>query len=297
MIKLGIIGSSDGNGHPYSWSAIFNGYDREKIQNCGYPVIPQYLEKRNYPDEYLCHLAKVDGIWTQEIVQSNHIAKSTLIPNVYTNLSDLIRNVDAVLLARDDSENHLQFLKEISKYRRPVYIDKPIATNEQSLIQIIDLISDSSKFFSCSAFRFHPKLKELSSIIEQNPRDVRIKGVIPKSWEKYSVHLLDPMVQLLPANLSLLRSERREFRGVGVNVKFFFERNITANITTTGKAEGDISFSVKIYDETYNIDFGDTFFFFRAALNHFIEDYVSNSSKKCLLKYHKLVKLIACGIS
>ena len=24
-LKLGIIGLSEGNGHPYSWSAIFNG--------------------------------------------------------------------------------------------------------------------------------------------------------------------------------------------------------------------------------------------------------------------------------
>lgn len=26
-ISLGIIGMTPGNGHPYSWSAIFNGYD------------------------------------------------------------------------------------------------------------------------------------------------------------------------------------------------------------------------------------------------------------------------------
>jgi hypothetical protein len=29
-VRLGIIGASPGNGHPYSWSAFFNGYD-EKI--------------------------------------------------------------------------------------------------------------------------------------------------------------------------------------------------------------------------------------------------------------------------
>ena len=34
-LKIGIIGSSDGNGHPYSWSAIFNGYNKKlwKIVN------------------------------------------------------------------------------------------------------------------------------------------------------------------------------------------------------------------------------------------------------------------------
>lgn len=27
-IRLGMVGMTEGNGHPYSWSAIFNGYDR-----------------------------------------------------------------------------------------------------------------------------------------------------------------------------------------------------------------------------------------------------------------------------
>ena len=40
-IKLGIIGMSDGNGHPYSWSAIFNGYNRDEMQKCTFPVIPE----------------------------------------------------------------------------------------------------------------------------------------------------------------------------------------------------------------------------------------------------------------
>ena len=44
MLKLGIIGLSEGNGHPYSWSAIINGsYAPEIMAECGYPTIPAYL--------------------------------------------------------------------------------------------------------------------------------------------------------------------------------------------------------------------------------------------------------------
>ena len=32
-IRLGMIGMNDGNGHPYSWSAIFNGYDPIEMEN------------------------------------------------------------------------------------------------------------------------------------------------------------------------------------------------------------------------------------------------------------------------
>src|SRR5690554_2257137 len=42
-IRLGVIGLSDGNGHPYSWSAIVNGYDPVAMQACEFPVIPEYL--------------------------------------------------------------------------------------------------------------------------------------------------------------------------------------------------------------------------------------------------------------
>jgi len=34
-IKLAMIGTVEGNGHPYSWSAIFNGYDKKR-----WPYIP-----------------------------------------------------------------------------------------------------------------------------------------------------------------------------------------------------------------------------------------------------------------
>ena len=43
-IRLAMLGMVEGNGHPYSWSAIINGrYDAEVMAECGYPVIPQYL--------------------------------------------------------------------------------------------------------------------------------------------------------------------------------------------------------------------------------------------------------------
>ena len=64
IINLGIIGSSEGNGHPYSWSAIFNGYNKKIMENCGYPSIPRYLEKQKFPNDQIKE-AKVTHIWTQ----------------------------------------------------------------------------------------------------------------------------------------------------------------------------------------------------------------------------------------
>ena len=58
ILNLGIIGGSEGNGHPYSWSAIFNGYDPNAINDCAFPSIPIYLSKQKFPDDQIIEALK-----------------------------------------------------------------------------------------------------------------------------------------------------------------------------------------------------------------------------------------------
>ena len=83
-IKLGIIGMSEGNGHPYSWSAICNGFESNYMQECPFPVIPEYLSKEKYPDNFIKD-AEVTHIWTQKREYSEHIAKAAKISNIVDN--------------------------------------------------------------------------------------------------------------------------------------------------------------------------------------------------------------------
>ena len=46
MIKIGIIGFSKNNGHPYSFSAIINGYSKHHFKKIGYKFILEYLNKQ-----------------------------------------------------------------------------------------------------------------------------------------------------------------------------------------------------------------------------------------------------------
>ena len=64
-LKLGVIGLSPGNGHPYSWSAIFNGYNPAEMENCGFPVIPRYLELKQFPKDAIAEAA-VTHVWAQD---------------------------------------------------------------------------------------------------------------------------------------------------------------------------------------------------------------------------------------
>ena len=87
-VRLGIIGASPGNGHPYSWSAIFNGYDEKIMESCEYPVIPEYLKREKWPQARL-RTAKVVSIWTQDENISRHIAESSLINHVSSSIEEL----------------------------------------------------------------------------------------------------------------------------------------------------------------------------------------------------------------
>ena len=81
QINLGIIGLSEGNGHPYSWSSIFNSYDKSLMENCGFPVIPRYLERHLFP-QVCIREAQVTHIWTQSKEISAHISNTCFIEKI-----------------------------------------------------------------------------------------------------------------------------------------------------------------------------------------------------------------------
>ena len=80
-----------GNGHPYSFSAIFNGYNQEAINECPYSAIKQYLpayhrNKKIIPD------ANVTHIWPQNREISESIARFSRIPNIVGHYVDILMN-------------------------------------------------------------------------------------------------------------------------------------------------------------------------------------------------------------
>ena len=121
-LSLGVIGLSAGNGHPYSWSAIFNGYNSEHVAQCDFPVIANYLSKQKFPEDTI-QSASVTHVWTQDPQISKNISMFSSIPNIVKDFTDLVNCVDAVLLARDDAENHKYFASPFLKAGIPIFIE------------------------------------------------------------------------------------------------------------------------------------------------------------------------------
>lgn len=268
-LKLGILGLSDGNGHPYSWSAICNGYDAVAMQSCPFPVIPEYLGLQNYPDDFLSGV-RVSHIWTQDKDVSAHVAKCCHIESVAERYTDMIGMVDGILLARDDAENHLEMSRPFLAAGLPVYIDKPLATNLRTAEAIYELERYEGQIFSCSALRFAREFS-LSGDELDNLGTLRlIDACVMKSWEKYAIHIIDPVLNILgdqavPEEIKSSTSDGRK------TVLVRWQQGCHTVFSTLGYTECPIVirlFGDKGYRE---LVFEDTFFAFRSALQLFAD--------------------------
>ena len=194
-IKLGVIGMSEGNGHPFSWSAIINGdFDAKAMAECGFPVIGEYLGV-NRPTLGI-EGAKVTHVWTQERAVSEKIAAASLIENVADNLEDMIGNVDAVLLARDDAENHVQMAKPFLDAAVPLFIDKPLAITHEDLDYFVGQNKNGRLLMSCSSMRYAAESQSVRMEMDALGEIELATCVGKKDWPKYGVHMLEGLYAL-----------------------------------------------------------------------------------------------------
>jgi predicted dehydrogenase len=268
MIRLGVIGASEGNGHPFSWSAICNGYDPAAMENCGFPVIPRYLEQQAWPEAALPDVA-VTHVWTQDPVLSRHIAKAALIPHVLDDFREMIGAVDGVLLARDDAENHAGFALPFLEAGVPIYIDKPLATRVADARRLIDAQVRPGQLFTCSALRYAREL----TLTEEDARAVgrirQIQAITPKDWERYAVHAIEPALLLLPERGALVSAQRIGTIGEAM-IEARFADGTEMTVQACGKVAAPIAIRVIGEAGWRDLVFRDAFSAFKGALADFV---------------------------
>lgn len=293
MLRLGLIGMSPGNGHPYSWSAICNGYDKHFMENCGFPVISRYLEKQAYPDSFIRN-AKVTHVWTQDKELSVHIAEASKISCVVANYEDLIGSVDAVLLARDDAQNHLRFARPFLQAGVPIYIDKPLALSVERANELLGLQAYSGQIFSCSALSYAEELMPNPSVLASVGEIKSIVGFTPKDWDRYAVHVIEPLLRFLPDNDQVVGVSRWEAGG-RTTLHALFSSGIDAQITAFGDLTVPIMLRIIGTAGYVDLLFNDTFRCFKNALQDFIASVRERKSRISPSKMIQVVSLIEMG--
>lgn len=203
-----MLGMIPGNGHPYSWSAIINGYSPAAMAACPYPVIARYLGAQPTAAVKIAG-AQVTHLWTDQPEEAASVAAAALIPHIVRRPEDVIGEVDAVFIATDDGFDHVRRARPFIEAGLPVFVDKPLALSVADLRTFIGWQRAGARLLSSSGLRYAPEIApHHAGRTDAAVGDLRwISGVSCKTWERYGIHLLEPIARILGPGFLSVRLE------------------------------------------------------------------------------------------
>lgn len=295
-IRLAVLGCSSGNGHPYSWSAIFNGYDRELITHeCPFAGIPAYLNKEpaeslGIPGAKVTHICCTgDGGFAAE-----HVAKCARIPNVVGNPSDVIGQVDAVIIATDIGAEHVERARPFVEAGLPVFVDKPLADNAADLATFANWVEEGRAIMSSSCMRYAKEFLPYR-LSTHELGALRFASVTtPKSWERYGIHALEALYPILGPGFLSARNTGTAERNI-VHLK----HRCGADAVVVATADMYGSFGCLQLCGTAGhaqVVFKDSFFSFKAQLAAFIEYLRTGERPFPFAETVELMQLLIAGL-
>lgn len=213
VIRLGVLGLNEGNGHPFSFSAIVNGYSDEGFRRSGWPVIHDYLRKRP-PEEIGIADVSVTHAWTQDRDMTARLCDASLIDNAVESPDDMIGEVDGILLARHDHERHIEMAMPFLEAGLSVFVDKPLTLDPDEFSRFRPFL-EAGKLMSCSALRYAPELDGLRRDRSAFGEIRHVQATVCLDWIKYGVHMVDVVLSLgleTPVSISALPSRHESFQ-------------------------------------------------------------------------------------
>ncbi len=235
---------SAGNAHPYSWSSIINGqYDGDEITRVGYPGVTAYLNANR--DTLGLPGARVTHVWAQDMAISESIAASSGIENIVIDAEQMIGEVDAVILARDDAEFHVEMAKPFVEAGIPIFIDKPLAITQEDLDWFASQVEAGKFIMSCSSMRYANECRIVKQELTSLGKIELVTAVGKKDWLKYGVHMVEAMFSLLDdPKIASVQHVGESGRDV---VHLVFENGLTATIHLFMEISG--TFQVHVYGQ------------------------------------------------
>ena len=195
-MNAGILGLSEGNGHPFSFSAIVNGYDDAAFARAGWPVIHNYLKQQG-PDRFGIPDARITHAWTQDAQLTRTLCDACLIDVPCATAGEMLGKVDAVIVARDDWETHAGFAMPFLEAGLFVFVDKPLSLDDRELAAFEPYLR-SGKLMSCSGLRYAQELDEF-----RKPRSdwsigtpKLVEASVLFGIEKYGIHMIEAVASL-----------------------------------------------------------------------------------------------------
>ncbi|WP_342600371.1 Gfo/Idh/MocA family oxidoreductase [Psychrobacillus sp. FSL H8-0483] len=265
VTRIGLLGLSEGNGHPYSFSAIINGFDEVGFGKSGWDVIYNYVKKRDI-SEFGISNAKVTHIWTQNEVLSKNIAISCKIETVVSNYEDMIGKIDGVIIARDDYENHYKMARPFLESGIKVFIDKPLTLDMEELKYFKKYLLNG-QLMSVAGLRFAKELDDTRAGISEFGNLKVIQSSIIINWEKYGIHIIDGVLGLLdeqPISIEFINSAANLY-------VVTFKSGLVWTINILEDAPKTFNIEVWGTNKRCSVEIEDNFTMFRRMLYRFVK--------------------------
>ncbi|HZM06497.1 MAG TPA: Gfo/Idh/MocA family oxidoreductase [Candidatus Saccharimonadales bacterium] len=293
-IRLGMVGMVEGNGHPYSWSAIFNGFDPKAMAGCPYPVILEYLS-RQPASAFGIGGARVTHVWCEDPKAARLVSQASLVPNVVTQATDLIGQVDAIMISTDKGEEHLERARPFVEAGLPVFIDKPLTDNEADLRQFVRWQRTGKAILSTSCMRYSREYAECRARIGAVGELRLITMTMSKSWERYGIHALEGVYPFLKPG------GWREVANTGTDTANVVHAHHASGVEVVLAAISDMygAFGcLNLYGTqgALSAKFDDTFFAFKTQLAQFIQYLRSGALPFPFDETIELMKIVIAGI-
>lgn len=292
MIKLGVIGMSPGNAHPTSWSAIINGvFDGKEIVDLGYPAVAAYLQANKAT--LGLPAAKVTHVLTQDKALSAHIARSAGIENIANTPEELIKSVDAVLLSRDDPENHREMAKPYIDAGVPIFIDKPLCHTYEDLEYFRNEIAKGKFIMSCSSMRYSSECLAAKADIAALGKMELITAVGKKDWTKYGVHMLEAIFSIMndPRPVSVINVGNEN----GSIVKVEFESGLVATVHLFMDISGTFQVSLFGQQNWRLIEIKNSYSSFRDTIIEFVRSVQEGKPRVDFNTTEQIIKTVIAG--
>jgi hypothetical protein len=289
-MNIGVVDCSAGNGHMFSFSALFNGYKESELEKCPFPAIAGYLPKYETPVPALSKIGRVTDIWMPELQYANQIARFATIQNVHEEVSSLIERVDAILLTNDEPLGRENVLDLCIKSGKPVFIDKLIAKTKSEFLRVIRSQQYDGQIFCGSGAGF---AEDFAVLNWHGSVEIGVFSA-PKNWENYGIHVVDIFLKF--AERENLVFEIRELIREGDVTKRIIEilgeNQQKIIITTLGKIDSDISVTLLSGKDEKSQTMKDPFHSFSTMLEHWLKRDTQNTYQKELSRYKSALSIL-----
>jgi len=265
VIRTGIIGLSEGNGHPFSFSAIVNGYDDARFVEAGWPVILNYI-RRQPTESFGLGDARVTHAWTQDRAITGKLCAACRIETACADVSEMLDSVDALIIARDDWQSHAELALPFLHKGIPVFVDKPLTLNAVELDAFMPFLQ-SGTLMSCSGLRYAAELDSIRASNREIGAVRLVSGTVLNGLEKYGIHLIEAIASLggifaRPVAVTRLEAPHESFL-------FHFQDGVPFHLDCLGSVGK--TFHISVYGERNHchFDLHDNFSAFRRTLENF----------------------------